>query len=249
MTDNHVELREEVRARLAAWIQPTFRHDGDPDPHPDEAALVDRLTDGVVLPYELKLREALAEVEKLRARTREEIERRSYAVTHAKICEEKCDEALAEVEQLRSARTSLDGQVFDAGWYAHAEACASLGWDMREAAWRKYREEMAETLATPADPQPAPTAAELHARFAYPGYEYATTQGPRKKWDQINDPPEGDGWERNIDAGRPGEGWDRFDYHEESYWRRLRPDATCGFPSCGHPEHQAASDSKGGDEQ
>lgn len=97
--------------------------------------------------------------------------------------------------------------------------------------------------------QPAPTVAELHARFAHPFYEYATTQGPRKKWDQIDELPEGDGWERNIDAGRPGEGWERFDYHEESYWRRLRPAAICGFPSCGHPEHQAASDSKGGNEQ
>lgn len=88
-----------------------------------------------------------AEVKQLRAQTREEIERRSYSVTHAKVCEEKCDEALAEVEQLRSARTFLDGQVFVAGWYAHAEACASLGRDARETAWRKYREEMSKTLA------------------------------------------------------------------------------------------------------
>lgn len=54
---------------------------------------------------------------------------------------------MAELRQLRAQRTSLDGQVFISGWYAHAEACASLGWDAREAAWRKYREEMTATLA------------------------------------------------------------------------------------------------------
>lgn len=52
-----------------------------------------------------------------------------------------------ELKQLRAQRLSLDGQVFISGWYAHAEACASPGWDLREAAWRKYREEMAATLA------------------------------------------------------------------------------------------------------
>lgn len=62
----------------------------------------------------------------------------------------------------------------------------------------------------------------LHARFAHPAWEYATTQGQRKAWDRIDEPPEGNGWERNVDAGRPGEGWERFDYREESYWRRLR---------------------------
>lgn len=97
-----------------------------------------------------------AEVKQLRAQTREEIERRSYAVTHAKVCEEKCDKALAEVDQLRSAQTFLDGQVFAAGWYAHAKVSASLGWDQREAAWRQYREEMAETLAESVPQQPAP---------------------------------------------------------------------------------------------
>lgn len=63
---------------------------------------------------------------------------------------------------------------------------------------------------------------ELHARSAHPAFEYQTTSGQRKAWDYINEPPEGEGWERNVDAGHPGEGWERFDYHEESYWRRLR---------------------------
>lgn len=55
--------------------------------------------------------------------------------------------ALDELKQLRAQGLSLDGQVFISGWYAHAEACASLGWDAREAAWRKYRKEMTATLA------------------------------------------------------------------------------------------------------
>lgn len=37
---------------------------------------------------------------------------------------------------------------------------------------------------------------------------------PRKAWWAEDEPPEGDGWERNVDAGRNG--WERFDYHEES---------------------------------
>lgn len=63
----------------------------------------------------------------------------------------------------------------------------------------------------------------LHARCAHPAYEYATTQGPRKRWDHSDEPPEGFGWERNVDAGRNG--WERFEYHEESYWRRTKSPA------------------------
>ncbi|MGY6019614.1 hypothetical protein [Streptomyces spinosirectus] len=71
--------------------------------------------------------------------------------------------------------------------------------------------------------------ARLHAERRHPGYEYRTTQGPRKQWDTIDQPPYDDdgepdpSWERNVDAGRPGQGWDRFDYTEESYWRRRKP--------------------------
>jgi hypothetical protein len=85
--------------------------------------------------------------------------------------------------------------------------------------------------------------AMLHAEFRHPGFEYRTTSGPRKQWDDIDRPPAGENcdpdytWERNADAGRPGMGWDRFDYTEESYWRRLKPrsgaqDAT-GAPRSG----------------
>jgi hypothetical protein len=76
-------------------------------------------------------------------------------------------------------------------------------------------------LFTPAPREPE-TDRQLHERSAHPAYEYATTEGQRKAWDFSNVPPEGEGWERNVDAGR--DGWDRFDYTEESYWRRLLPD-------------------------
>lgn len=33
-------------------------------------------------------------------------------------------------------------------------------------------------------------------------------------------PPEGEGWERDFSRGRDGDNWDRFDYHEEAYWKR-----------------------------
>lgn len=91
--------------------------------------------------------------------------------------------------------------------------------------------------------------ARLHAERRHPGFEYRTTEGPRKQWDDINEPPHGDdgepepGWERNVDAGRPGMGWDRFDYTEESYWRRPKPQVIGVYSSGireqyedGHPE-------------
>lgn len=58
----------------------------------------------------------------------------------------------------------------------------------------------------------------LHSRLMHPDYEYETTDGPRKAFDEH--PPSGDGWERNTDYGR--DGWERFEYYEEAYWRRLR---------------------------
>ncbi|MFG2540702.1 hypothetical protein ACGFU4_36230 [Streptomyces sp. NPDC048511] len=75
--------------------------------------------------------------------------------------------------------------------------------------------------------QPRETDQELHARGAHPAWEYRTTEGPRKQWDDQDVPPrneEGEpdlSWERNVDMGR--DGWDRFDYTEESYWRRRKP--------------------------
>lgn len=67
---------------------------------------------------------------------------------------------------------------------------------------------------------------ELHQRHAHRAYEYATTEGQRKAWDDEMVPPAGVGWELNITSTDP-EAWERFDYHEERYWRRMRPDGLC----------------------
>lgn len=80
-------------------------------------------------------------------------------------------------------------------------------------------------MFTPPEREPE-TDEELHARFAHPAYEYETTEGQRKAWDDADEPPWGDDgpdytWKRNVDAGR--DGWERFDYTEESYWRRRLP--------------------------
>ncbi len=51
-------------------------------------------------------------------------------------------------------------------------------------------------------------------------YEYAiTTVGRQSGYKSV---PEGDGWETDFDKGRPNEAWDRFEYHEEFYWKRLK---------------------------
>lgn len=62
--------------------------------------------------------------------------------------------------------------------------------------------------------------AELHATCSHPDYEYEVTEGQRKSWADADTPPEGEGWTRNIHVGR--DGWDRFDYTEESYWKRKK---------------------------
>lgn len=89
---------------------------------------------------------------------------------------------------------------------------------------REVKAKRAIVAQFPPWPPPEMTEQELHEHRAHPAYEYETTQGQRKAWDYSHVPPEGEGWERNVDAGNPGEGWERFDYHEESYWRRLRPE-------------------------
>ncbi|MFD5663436.1 DUF6221 family protein [Streptomyces anthocyanicus] len=86
------------------------------------------------------------------------------------------------------------------------------------------RQVLAELLPAPREPE---TDGELHARSAHPAYEYRTTEGPRKQWDHMDEPPADENgvpdptWERNTDAG--SDGWARFDYTEESYWRRRLP--------------------------
>ncbi|GGV37026.1 hypothetical protein GCM10010293_40670 [Streptomyces griseoflavus] len=98
-----------------------------------------------------------------------------------------------------------------------------------------------------------PTDAELHALESHPAWKYRTTSGPRKQWADVDVPPCDDhgepepGWERNVDAGR--DGWERWDYTEESYWRRLRPEGPLkpripralkilAQPFAGHPDHK-----------
>lgn len=97
------------------------------------------------------------------------------------------------------------------------------------------------------------TDAQLHARFAHPAWEYRVTEGPRKQWDDVDVPPRdnnGDpepGWERNVDAGL--DGWERWGYTEEAYWRRPRPEGPrpphipralriLAQPFAGHPDHK-----------
>jgi hypothetical protein len=64
---------------------------------------------------------------------------------------------------------------------------------------------------------------ELHQQQDHPAYEYRTLEGGRKTWREVDDPPEGDGWELNITSRDP-DAFERFEYHEERYWRRLNPD-------------------------
>lgn len=62
----------------------------------------------------------------------------------------------------------------------------------------------------------------LHRLELHPDYEYVTAKGPRKASYSHLMRPEGEDWIENLHRGRPGEGWDRFDYHEEAYWMRLK---------------------------
>ena len=62
-------------------------------------------------------------------------------------------------------------------------------------------------------------ASALHQRRIHPDYEYITTTGPRKAWYDAPDLTK-EGWGINTDLGH--DGWERFDYHEEQYWRRKR---------------------------
>lgn len=79
-------------------------------------------------------------------------------------------------------------------------------------------------LATTRDPYEGMGDDELHQNCAHPAYEYARTEGQRKAWPYVDDPPEEDaGWELNITTRNP-DAFERFDYTEERYWRRVRPD-------------------------
>lgn len=87
------------------------------------------------------------------------------------------------------------------------------------------REIVQDWLDTTKDPHDGWTDDQLHARWAHSCYEYTTTEGQRKAWDYSTEPPRNedgtvsDGWEFNSTESNP-EAWERFDYHEERYWRR-----------------------------
>ncbi|MEV6569958.1 hypothetical protein [Streptomyces sp. NPDC051577] len=113
----------------------------------------------------------------------------------------------------------------------------TIGWHPNERLHRECQrcqyqwDEAIAPPARPAEAEPTETIPDsvLHAERRHPDWEYATTEGQRKNWPSSHIPPCGDdpdrdtcdhGWERNLAAGYPGEGWERFDYTEESYWRR-----------------------------
>lgn len=59
----------------------------------------------------------------------------------------------------------------------------------------------------------------LHSKCFHPDYEYRETEGQRKCWDgEPNLTLEG--WDINTDHFG---GWERFEYTESRYWRRLKP--------------------------
>ncbi|SFO60056.1 hypothetical protein SAMN05421854_102478 [Amycolatopsis rubida] len=86
-------------------------------------------------------------------------------------------------------------------------------------------DEQAEVEQRLRNPYLDPTDDELHQRNAHPAYEYKTLEGQRKAWREVDDPPEGEGWELNTTSADP-DAFERFDYTEERYWRRRRPDGS-----------------------
>lgn len=88
-----------------------------------------------------------------------------------------------------------------------------------------HRRIVEEWQATVHNPYEGKTDDELHQLQMHPRYEYATTEGQRKAWDYADEPPyrRGEGWELNITSRNP-DAFERFDYHEERYWRRRLPE-------------------------
>jgi len=88
--------------------------------------------------------------------------------------------------------------------------------------WARLDEERADLDPYLRDPCEGASDDERHQRRAHPAYEYATTEGQRKAWPGVDEPPEGDGWELNTTSASP-DAFERFDFTEERYWRRVRP--------------------------
>lgn len=161
--------------------------------------------------------------------------------------------ALNELKQLRAQQTSLDGQAFVAGWYAHAEACASLGWDQRETAWRKYRTEMAETLAKDVPQQPVPEPGPPTRRSVL----LAAIQREGGDWSPLRARTALVSAGYAVESNRAHQIMKTLAAH--GYLEQVRPRAhtyrlktevlqqpehsatTCAFPGCLHPDHQRAT--------
>lgn len=123
-----------------------------------------------------------------------------------------------EVGSLLNERDALQAKV------AETESARALAVEECEALQMKVRTYEAATHDGAGDiaVYAGRLARELHKRLAHPDYEYTHTEGQRKTvWDDVPKAKDGEiPWERNTDHH---DGFERFDYHEESYWRRLKP--------------------------
>lgn len=94
-------------------------------------------------------------------------------------------------------------------------------------------------MTTPSDDEAAQLRA-MHREQRHSEWEYATTTSVRKQGDPPR--PNGNGWMLNQYAGR--DGWERFDAHEEAYWRRPKlvaasmPEPDDVPRTIASPEHQ-----------
>lgn len=159
----------------------------------------------------------------------------------------------------RDANMAMSTVPADEGWYRVAQAAIAdpdfvvrygvayphiARWDpARVLAECEAKRRIIELHTSPPDTR---TEAEMHRARAHPAWEYDTTTGPRKAWGNPDVPPDSSGWVPNVDAGR--DGWERFDYHEESYWRRPRVEPLprresltlrlLAQPYAGHPDYR-----------
>jgi hypothetical protein len=63
---------------------------------------------------------------------------------------------------------------------------------------------------------------KLHSLSAHPDFEYLTSTCARKQYEGRPDLV-AEGWESNVTGGDPHSCWERFEYHENHYWRRKKP--------------------------
>lgn len=121
--------------------------------------------------------------------------------------------------------------VYDEGAPTVAVAAHIVAWQPTAVLARLMadREIVEDWIKSTRDPYEGLSDDELHQQSAHPAYEYETTEGQRKAWPYVDEPPwdealgrPGDGWELNI-TSVDDDAWARLEYTEERYWRRLRP--------------------------